>query len=122
MKRLWIAFLCLFILTGCTTTKVFVVERKELVLVDIDPSLLNDPRRVPPPEPSRYIEMSVDEREDALVRMILTQANHLDQEKVDKRRLRATIAEQKRIVDEHNAKEADRVARLKHELENNHGK
>lgn len=116
MKAFLIILATMF-LTACGGIEVRVVESKKLVLLEPDAIYLEDCDDEVPPSVREYLEMGVDEREDAVVRSLSKQYKYSHDCTIDKRSLRALIAKQKEVLQEHNAKEEARVQAYKAQLE-----
>ena len=120
MRAALLAILLGFMLSGCVTTQVRVLETERQVLVELDPSYYKDCEVEAPPTPEAFMAMGTDERESALAKSLAMQYGNRYDCTLDKRSLRELTVKQKRIIDEYNRQEALRVAERKKQLETNH--
>lgn len=107
------------VLTACAAPapRVEVIETQSLLLLEPDPQYLKDCGLVTPFDKATYKDLGQDERDDAVVRLLLQQMVLTQTCTQDKRSLRALIEQQRQIVNQHNADEAQRVLKLKQSLE-----
>lgn len=106
-----------FLLAGCETIKVVVVEKNSWKTLSVDPVLLEDCVLEPPASRDAYLKMSMDEREDHLTRSLINQYVHTKNCTTDKRSIKTSLKKQQDLVDEYNAKEEKRVLEEKKALE-----
>lgn len=117
MKTILFVVMMVFTLASCGHREVRVVESEKLVLLEPDAVYLNDCDYKSPPLPADYLSMGKDEREDAIIRTLSKQYSYTGECTIAKRSLRDLIAKQKIVIQQHNAKEDERVQALKKQLE-----
>lgn len=112
MKQIY--SLLTLLLVGCSTisTPAVVLQKQTLQLVQLDPVLFKDCQQETPPYLEDYIQLSKDEREDALVRFTLANMTYLHSCTVEKRTLIQLQRTQQTYIDQFNQAEAQRIQRL----------
>lgn len=116
-KMLGLGFVAVF-LVGCETLPkpVHVLTLTTSVPVEINDNLLRDCRMVSPPDRQAFIQMTSDEREDALSRILLDQYQATSECTQDKVAIRKQLELQKAAIAAKNAKERERIEAKRKEL------
>lgn len=109
--------LAVLLLAGCETVKVVVVEKNTWKTTSVDSVLLEDCHVEPLTTREKYLQMSLDEREDHLTRVLAQQYKNTGKCTVDKQGIRKSIEKQKSLIEKYNAEEEKRVLEKKKELE-----
>lgn len=113
--KLLLLLLVSFTLTGCFESfkkKEYIVETS-YVLVQPDNLLLKDCPEEPPPGLEEYREMGISEREYALITHNAALIRNIRNCNKDKQGIREQIESQKKIIEENNLKEKERVKKLR---------
>ena len=117
-----LAFLfTLLSLGGCdlmqTRPDVKIVTVEKLALVEPDAQYLNDCKVEPWPFSKTFHTLGMDEKEDALTRVLIAQYANTTLCSNDKRSIREEVERQRKIVDAYNAGQDARAAASKAALE-----
>ena len=109
MKRIFFFLLVALALSACTHTEIKVVERHTFTLHEPDPAYLEDCKEEAPPRTKDYMGMSMDQREDALIRLSVAQSKNLAKCTLDKQSLRNSLIKNREIIQKQNDLEMERL-------------
>lgn len=119
MKTVLLIIFAIFSLVACTPEtlqRVETIEKKDMVLVTFDQSLLTPCRLSKPPEVDYYINSNRDQKEALLTEYIGLMILYNKECTIDKRTIKKMYDSQKVEVDKFNASETERIQQLSDKL------